>query len=568
MTLRCAKGMRVDHKESVCVSHLPRLFQQTMPFIVNFKLMAKDDWAIDFVSMEEIHHMLVENLLYVLEFVKATSLCHLSANIVLKDNIETVVNEMSFEENVNIWNYINYLDIRLEFITEDFDADETVDFFSVFAETGLGFLGQYETYFKIEYVAMGTYIPYFQNGNVFSNISLTISELHLSGYVRSRLGKNGYNNNNDIGVIPFWWLPSNTCTMLNSIELWPKPSVPRVLIKSGDTERLISFTSSTGDVSAHSDCPVITTHDDAGILVCYPDFLDAFETEVGAELSVTDNIFGWLSFACICLSVVSLTLTLIVYGVLPVLRTLPGLNNMALVTSLLLYHILILVSKRALGVAPWFCTFCGIAVHFFILEQAFWMLICTFHVTRVFNTRTCNSSTMNVKRPFVGYVISSAALSSGIVATNVVVSLVRSNGNDTGYGFSPCYVRRAEMILYTVAAPLGIVILANIAMFSFTFIRLCRLPAMRKTSNRNCEKMKILARLFVITGASWVFGYLEQLTGVELFGYIFIILNAGIGVLIFVSFVLTRRVWILLKELTTAVITSWSTQKTLSKISE
>lgn len=98
------------------------------------------------------------------------------------------------------------------------------------------------------------------------------------------------------------------------------------------------------------------------------------------------------------------------------------------------------------------------------------------------------------------------------------------------------------MILYFVAIPLGVILLANLAMFIFVVWTVARIPDMAKNSNRERKNILIFAKLSTLTGLTWIFGFLYQFFEVILLAYFYIVFNAGQGVFIMLSFVVNKRV--------------------------
>jgi hypothetical protein len=96
------------------------------------------------------------------------------------------------------------------------------------------------------------------------------------------------------------------------------------------------------------------------------------------------------------------------------------------------------------------------------------------------------------------------------------------------------------MILYFVAIPLGLIITANLGMFSYVVWSVSRIPDMAHKSSNERRNLLIFAKLSTLTGITWLFGFLYQFTNVLLFAYFYIVFNAGQGVFIMISFVNKR----------------------------
>lgn len=493
------------------------------------------------------------------------SLCLLTMDVVLNSSSAEVVNGIMTNEGATMWEYVDRVEMVLE-IGAFIPSNTT------------SAVGRLESLFTLE---AGTFSknPYFEISHQALKTDYYFIENNNSDIVKltERYRVYGYDNADGEAVIPYWWRTYDFICMKTEhfIEMWPSPFKPKVEILYENFDQVERFFEEQQKMFNSNDsnlCRITLNYDASGIFVCHEKYVVTFpETEVQTQNFnfKFSLVTGWLSFVCIGLSLISLTVTLVVYAILPMLRTLPGLNNVALVVSLMLYQVFYLISHSEwVGMFPWLCSLSAITVHFFLLNYACWMLIATVHAVRVFNTHYCISAQTNVGQKFLRYNVLAVLMSSVVVLTNIVFSSLNSNGNDIGYGFSPCYIRKVHMILFTVAIPLGIIILINIVLFLFAAVTFCRLPTINSNLNKNFQKAKVLAKLSTITGATWITGYLYQLTGIEMFAYMFVALNAGVGVFICISFVLTKRVWQMLKKgkkQISTLSTSGTTASTLSK---
>jgi hypothetical protein len=103
------------------------------------------------------------------------------------------------------------------------------------------------------------------------------------------------------------------------------------------------------------------------------------------KLNTDVDIKGILSFVCTVLSILCLLITLMTYCTFPMLRTLPGKNNMALISTLLcaqiIYQFGIGQTHTGLG-----CKILGALILFLWLASLFWMNVCSLHMMHVFLT--------------------------------------------------------------------------------------------------------------------------------------------------------------------------------------
>ncbi|XP_069128673.1 uncharacterized protein [Argopecten irradians] len=255
------------------------------------------------------------------------------------------------------------------------------------------------------------------------------------------------------------------------------------------------------------------------------------------------DVLATLSIVCTSISIFFLILTVFTYGLFKSLRTTPGKNNMLLSINLIIAQCLYQfgVGQTTLGVG---CVVIGALVHFFWLSVIVWMNICSFHMFRVFSIFRVKtlSSLREEKKHMIVYILCSVIVPLLVVATNVLVSLVASNWTDFGYGGCICYISSKHMLLYTFVIPIGVIILLNIVCFVIVVIAIRRSQQSKLSSNQDQISILVYLKLSCLTGFSWMFGFLYTWLNLEFFGYMFIILTAGQGLFIFLSFICSKRV--------------------------
>ncbi|XP_052271645.1 latrophilin receptor-like protein A [Dreissena polymorpha] len=258
---------------------------------------------------------------------------------------------------------------------------------------------------------------------------------------------------------------------------------------------------------------------------------------------------GILSLVCMIISVICLLITLLTYCLFQELRTQPGINNMGLVISLIVAQVLFQFGKGQHQYVPsWTCELIGVLIHFFWLLVIFWMNVCCWHMFCLFNRLSVQSSKQSpVWKTFI-YTIYTFVGSLLCVAINIIVVVVDTDNEKVGYGDGTCYISRPEMVGYTFALPVFIILVANIAMFCVVILKVKRTTSHVITSAKsNVNYVTIFAKLATLVGLSWIFGFIYTYTGKEVFEYLFIILSNGQGVFIFVAFICRKRVYHLYK---------------------
>ena len=266
-----------------------------------------------------------------------------------------------------------------------------------------------------------------------------------------------------------------------------------------------------------------------------------------SESSVTPQ--GVLSVVCSCISIICAILTLITYALFSELRTQPGINNMFLCVYLIFAQTLFtFAAPQEDSVPEWACSLIGALVHFFWLMVVFAMNVCCYHMVMVFIRQRVNRTQIESRLvKTVLYNIYCVVLSLVFVSINIVVAVVETDNEENGYGVGLCYISQTKMVGYVFALPLGVVLVVNLVYFITVIVKISRSPTVNSSRKKDRNYFKIYAKLSSVTGLSWIFGFLFEFTDQTVFEYFFIILNAGIGVLIFFSFVCNKRIYNLYK---------------------
>jgi len=254
-----------------------------------------------------------------------------------------------------------------------------------------------------------------------------------------------------------------------------------------------------------------------------------------------------LSVVCIGLSLLCLCLSVSTYLMLPKLRqNIPGKNTMSLICSLLVAQTVYLVGNLSgLGPNDWSCKILGLFIHYTWLWSMFWMNICTFHMFRVLTRTKLMGDSARWKR-FLLYHVYALMLPLVFVAVNIGVSQDRNRS--IGYGSLACYIDTQDMIIFTFALPVGLIVVINLLFFLVVILKISRTPTVQKNVQNERNDFKIFVKLSTITGITWVFGLIYMCTDVVAFSYLFTVLSASQGVFLFFAFVANRRVAAMLRE--------------------
>ena len=248
---------------------------------------------------------------------------------------------------------------------------------------------------------------------------------------------------------------------------------------------------------------------------------------------------GILSLVCTCITIVCLIITIATYSLFESLRTAPGRNNLSLAIVLLIANVLLSFSfhlsahKRA-------CMIAAILTHFFWLSVMAWMNICCIHMYIVFTSIHTIQYHVKTWMTYLKYVCYSVVAPCLFITANLIYS--HEHEQEIVYGGNACFIHRSYMLLYTFALPVGLVLVVNMILFLLAICKTRHMDIEDSLVHVQRNNILIYAKLSTLTGFSWIFGFLSELTNITTFSYLFILLTNSQGLFIMLAFVCNRRV--------------------------
>lgn len=269
----------------------------------------------------------------------------------------------------------------------------------------------------------------------------------------------------------------------------------------------------------------------------------------GDRTNTNDNIWGIVIMTCTIISLVCLALTFITYSLFPSLRSLPGKNNMCLVFSMFCAHSLfqfgVSETRSEIG-----CKIIGILTHYFWLATFGCLSICSFHMFRVFRSKTLlNISRSKNNKLLLKYVLYSFGAPLIIVSTNATVTVITKNS--FGYGGRICFMNELIAVIVTFLSPITLVCVINIFFFVVTSLKIASTPKIENESQQSTSNrvhFVVYVKLCTITGITWIFQIIDSFLPMSALSTIVSMLNALQGVFIFVSYICNERVLRLYKD--------------------
>ncbi|KAK0058018.1 adhesion G protein-coupled receptor E2, partial [Biomphalaria pfeifferi] len=292
------------------------------------------------------------------------------------------------------------------------------------------------------------------------------------------------------------------------------------------------------------------------VIICV-DLLDSKLEKLQEKLQAADASESFLSLyvitvICLGVSMVCLLMTVVTYISFRTLRSVAGTHTMILSATLLLAQALLLTISHVQAPSI-ICIVLGVSTHFMWLCMFAWSFICCFHMYTIFTAKvrtTCNTS--DSRKHLIVRVEFSLILPALIVSIVIVVDYIVSDGQRMGYGTRTCYLNSKELILCSVAAPLGAVLLSNVFFFVSSVMEIYKVkklqsPNMFKKSDRS--NLYIYMKLSTMIGVFWLLALLAEGLDNNVLRYISVVMNGLQGMFIFMSYVCNKRVWTLYKEI-------------------
>ena len=287
--------------------------------------------------------------------------------------------------------------------------------------------------------------------------------------------------------------------------------------------------------------------------MCVNTFLAVFPTNVTVLRPRSDKslVRQIMSAVCGSISVVFLVAISVTYALFRQLRSLPGLNNMALSLSLGTAQLVLVIPWHRTGNSR-MCSVLGVATHWAWLMALSWMGVCCQHMVRVFVSKTRHDlSERQVRKIFARRLLLTVVLSGSIVAATIVVSLSLSGGARIGYGGTMCFLDTSvhQLLILAFLVPLGLVVIWNIGCFIFTVAAIMRVRRLLADAPYERRDVLVYAKLVTVTGGAWILGLLAELLDQEWMRVMAELCTTAQGLLLFLAYVCNARVWNLYREM-------------------
>ncbi|XP_072023543.1 adhesion G-protein coupled receptor G7-like [Amphiura filiformis] len=268
-------------------------------------------------------------------------------------------------------------------------------------------------------------------------------------------------------------------------------------------------------------------------------------TNFAVVLSPYDDAFSHVVFdifniVAVCLSIIGLLVTLIMYILIPKLNQQPSIQvHMNFMVSLLCLYIVFIIGIDMTHL-PNGCLCVAILIHYFSLSTVF--LMGAEAVTMYFLFVSVIGQQGGIKQiPY--YVLKAAVVAWGVPLVVVIITVASSYCQY--YNEDYCFLPTGNPLYFGEILPIGLILIANLIIFSLVTYRITRKRKFKQKANNNSKKkQKEMVRqfyrvlsLFTVLGLAWIFGILSSLYYARaVFQVLFSLTTALQGVFIFLLF--------------------------------
>ncbi|XP_029642042.1 uncharacterized protein LOC115216677 [Octopus sinensis] len=219
--------------------------------------------------------------------------------------------------------------------------------------------------------------------------------------------------------------------------------------------------------------------------------------------------------------------------------------NISYAFSLFMAQIMFLLAEF-IGHDSSYCRSLAITIHYFFLVSFFWMNIISF-CGYLLVCKSTAYTMMNRERKKSFLIFSLYAWltpSLFILAAGMIDIFQPTSDFAPQYGKIYCWMNTKHSILLFFALPLLIIIILNMTAYYFTIktIKKVRKMTRQKEDHKQIQTLIVSVKLCVLTGITWVIGFLAAITGLSVLRILFIILNSTFGLWVTICFLRTRAI--------------------------
>ena len=266
-----------------------------------------------------------------------------------------------------------------------------------------------------------------------------------------------------------------------------------------------------------------------------------------------DRIQSLVSVIGVLISLCALFIFMVVYALLPALRSLSGRCVFSLVVALFLAQLLYLAGLPRTE-HPVVCLTLSALMHYCWLASFFWLNVLAADTCRTLSCKTVSAAAERQISPRFTYYSLYAWLSPAmVVGASLALDLVELHElYRPRYAVGMCWLTSRHGLLILFALPITLILVTNIVLHCLTIRGLCLYTEVSKYAQQQRAKERsrffLYVKLSLLMGLTWIFAFVAALTRLWALWYAFIVLNMLQGVFICIAFICTRKVFRLLRD--------------------
>ncbi|XP_060073132.1 uncharacterized protein LOC132552950 [Ylistrum balloti] len=252
-----------------------------------------------------------------------------------------------------------------------------------------------------------------------------------------------------------------------------------------------------------------------------------------------ENAYRIFTLVFVCLSLLCILISVIPYYKFAYLRTLSGLNNVGLMTSLFIVQLIFIIQTFTATGNDTVCAIFGILMHVLWLVYFAWTGVGTLHMYRVFVSDDYFIDDDKRYSSFRHYGTCTAIFAGIVVILNIGLTAAITGGATIGYGGNGCFMTSLPGKILSFIVPV-ILICGWDAVFFWVTVRHIRNTSMncrsviadKSIKKDNKFSLGLFLKLFIISGSSWILQVIDGFFPLSVFSFIVTLVNASQGILI------------------------------------
>ncbi|XP_072031884.1 uncharacterized protein [Amphiura filiformis] len=279
-------------------------------------------------------------------------------------------------------------------------------------------------------------------------------------------------------------------------------------------------------------------------------FTDVISFVAYSEPQVIVTLVGYIT------SIVGEIVTFVTYCMFRPLRNRTSYAIMNLVVALLLGQVLLLVGGGRTEPTQ-LCTTIAILLHYFFLSTFSWSTVLSYDLYRIFGAESAPVRVDGSRKMLVIHMTYAWCCPLLVIIPCIIIHFCNCTKLSFQYGSSmSCWINSEFANFVVFGIPILVALLFNIYYFCRTVWGIhiskrgtsSRAPPSETARKKKYQELMIYAKIASLMGFTWIFAFIAAFTGMEVFWYIYIVLNSFQGLYIFLAFIANSMVWGLWKK--------------------